>query len=241
MRWHREMASAIPVPVHLRERPFSTAEALASGLTRQSLRGKRFRQVFRGVHVSADLEITLRVRLAAATIVLPHGSVVSHLSAMRLFGFDIVRPSTEIELSTRSAAVTALRGVRLHRRQARIEAVERDGLTVTTPERTFVDCALALSFVELVMFGDWLVHQGDTSPTALRRFAGERHLHGVLRARRAAPWVVAGAESPRETLLRLMPIFARLPIPLCNADICDGSGAFLARGDLVFTRWKVLV
>jgi hypothetical protein len=235
------MTAAHPVPEHLRHRPFTTREALSSGLTAQSLRGARFRQVFRGVHVCADLEMSLHTRLAAALMVLPAGTVVSHLSAMRLLGFDGARQRPEIELSTRSTAVSTLRGVRLHRRQALIHAEQRDGLLVTTAERTFVDCALSLSFVQLVMFGDGLVHQGLASPPSLRRFADDHHLHGVLRARRASRWVVAGSESPRETMLRLMLAFARLPFPLCNHDIVDGDGRFLARGDLVFVRWKVLV
>lgn len=69
----------------------------------------------------------------------------------------------------------------------------------------------------------------------------KRHLHGVQRARRVLPFLRTGAESPMETVLRLALVFARLPEPECNVDIRSSDGAFLARGDLVYLKWRIVV
>jgi hypothetical protein len=44
-----------------------------------------------------------------------------------------------------------------------------------------------------------------------------------------------------ETLVRLMLVFARLPAPLPNRWIADAAGRRLARADLLYERYKVIV
>lgn len=230
------------LPIELKNVPFTTATARRYGVGRGFLAGDRCRQLFRGVWVSADVEITIRLLLSAALLVLPRDVVVSHTSAMRLYGLE---PRTgrhpHLEFSTTRSSVTRHRGIVLHRRQRRIATVDVDGFTLTAPERTFVDCSGRLTFVELVQLGDWLIHTGRTSFDALVAYALESHLHGVRRARRAVAYVRANVESPMETIIRLMLVFARLPEPACNVVLVDDYGHFLGRGDLVLARWKVLV
>jgi hypothetical protein len=230
------------LPADLRTVPFTTATARRRGVGRGVLAGSTVRQLLRGVWVAADVEITFRLLLAAALMALPQDVVVSHTSAMRLYGLE---PRTgrhrHLELSTTRSSVTRHAGIVLHRRQRQIATTQIDGFTVTAPERTFVDCALRLTFVELVQLGDWLIHTGHTSFDRLERYALDRHLHGVRRARRAVAFVRTGVESPMETVIRLMLVCARLPEPECNATLTDDDGHFLARGDLVLRRWKVLV
>ncbi len=55
------------------------------------------------------------------------------------------------------------------------------------------------------------------------------------------PWLDPGAESPRESHLRVLLRRARLPRPEVNGVITDADGQFLARGDLVFRRERVIV
>jgi hypothetical protein len=230
------------LPDDLRDVPFTTATARSIGLGRGVLAGRRFRQLFRGVWISADVQITFRVLLSAALLALPRDVVVSHTSAMRLYGLE---PRTgrhpHLEFSTTRSHVTRHRGIVLHRRQRRISTIEVDGFNVTAPERTFVDCAGRLSFVELVQLGDWLIHTGRSSFDALMAYASDRHLHGVRRARRAVAYVRENVESPMETIIRLMLVFARLPEPACNVALLDEDGSFLGRGDLVLRQWKVLI
>jgi hypothetical protein len=230
------------LPDDVKDAPFTTATARRLGLGRGLLAGRHFRQLFRGVWIAADVEVTFRLLLGAALLALPHDVVVSHTSAMRLYGLE---PRTgrhpHLEFSTTRTHVTRHRGIVLHRRQRRISTIELDGFTLTAPERTFVDCAGRLTFVELVQLGDWLIHTGRTSFDALVAYASERHLHGVRRARRAVAYVRENVESPMETIIRLMLVFARLPEPACNVVLRDEDGQFLGRGDLVLAPWKVLV
>jgi hypothetical protein len=98
-----------------------------------------------------------------------------------------------------------------------------------------------LSLKHLVRVGDWLVAHKHTDALSLRAYALTSHLDGVQRARRAAELVREGVESPRETDVRLALVESGLAEPELNTDILDEAGRFLARGDLVYRRWKVLV
>lgn len=221
------------------DRPFTLREAEERGLSRDVLRGKRFRRLHRGVYVRADVLLTLRVRVLAALLVLPPDCVVSHLTALRAWGFDA--GGSDVELSTTTALRSRLPGVVLHRRLHEIQRTTLDGLPVTTPARTFVDCGTRLGLVTLVQAAEHLLHTTATTWNELETFCRVRHLHGVVRTRRAMRLVRAGAESPMETLLRLMLVFARLPEPQVNVDVLDASGRFVARVDLLYPRWKVVV
>lgn len=230
------------VPTALRGTPVTTREAALLGIGRGALAGPSWRQLFRGVFVTADTEVDVLMWLRAALRVLPAGSVVSHTSAMRLYGLHPrAGRHTRWEFSTNRSVPTRLKEVRLHRRERLLHADLVRGLPTTGPERTFVDCALPLSFVELVQLGDHLVHGGLTTVDRLVEFAHTQHLHGVLRARRAVRFVRRGVESPLETTVRLMLVMARLPEPECNAVILDRVGAFLARGDLVYRSRRILI
>ncbi len=50
-----------------------------------------------------------------------------------------------------------------------------------------------------------------------------------------------GAESPKETELRLMLLRAGLPEPELNIDILSESGVFIARGDIAYRWCRLLV
>ncbi len=109
------------------------------------------------------------------------------------------------------------------------------------PRRTFVDCATVLSQRDLLAAGDWLVFNGLLDLLDLRSYVIESHLDGVRRARRIAPMVRERAASVYESYVRWDLIAAGLPEPEVNVDIHDDHGVWLARGDLVYRRWKVLV
>ena len=72
------------VPAELRAGPFTTAQALAAGLTHSALRHSEWRQVLRGVWAHVTVEDTREFRFAAARLVASatgrclraHGSVV---------------------------------------------------------------------------------------------------------------------------------------------------------------------
>ncbi len=94
---------------------------------------------------------------------------------------------------------------------------------------------------DLLRVGDWLVATGRTDVSTLRAYVFASHLDGVRRARRVAMMVRKGSASPRESDLRWEIARAGLPEPELNVDIADELGEFMARGDLVYRRWKVVV
>lgn len=219
--------------------PFTVAEARRRGLSPKALRGRRFRRLFRGVYVDAEVELTFVLWLQAALLVLPPDAVVSHLSALRLHGLEM--GSGPLELSTNAGVRTRLPGVRLHRRLERLEARELEGLPVTGPERTFVDCGTRLGLVALVQAADHLVRTGATTLADLLRYCRDVRLAGVRRARRAVALACDGAESPRETFVRLMLVFARLPQPRCNVEVVDTAGGLVARVGMIYVDHRVVV
>lgn len=234
------MPTATELPAALRNRPFTTAEARACGLSSTVLKGKRFRRVFRGVWVCSDLLVTLHVRIQAARLVLPADAVVSHPTALALLGVESA-PRWPLHFSTNTPLRRWHEGIVLHRRIWRIHPTVFGGLPVVGPDRAFVDSAMVLGHRDLVRAGDELVRLGHTTPEILRHYARERHLDGVVRARRAADQVRAGVDSVAETDVRLLIRFARLPEPEVNGWVFNDAGIAVARGDLVYRAYKVIV
>ncbi|MET1061508.1 MAG: hypothetical protein ABWX71_01315, partial [Aeromicrobium sp.] len=144
------------VPTHLRGRAFTVADAELAGLTRRSLQSSRFAMIRSGVYRTADTAPTFRLRVEAALLVLPTGSVASHTTALRLRGLEL-GPALPLHFSISTWIEIERAGIVLHRRQARLNPVEVDGIASLGPRRTFVDVATILSERDLVAAGDWLV------------------------------------------------------------------------------------
>ncbi|MEV7397339.1 DUF559 domain-containing protein [Aeromicrobium sp. NPDC092404] len=234
------MPRPIDVPSHLRDGPFTTSQAREAGVSKDALAGGRFRRLFRGAYCTVDQTVTFSLLVRAALLVLPTDACLSHVTALRWFGVTM-GPELPLHFSTNSVTQTRLEGVVLHRRQGPLRPRLDQGLRVLGPDRTFVDCATRLGHVDLVRAGDWLVRLRLTTPDTLMAYAMSSHLNGVRRARRVASHVRERVDSVMETDLRLMLRFARLPEPEINGTITDVFGGFLARGDLVFRQWRVVV
>ena len=108
-------------------------------------------------------------------------------------------------------------------------------------ERCFVDAAADLGLLGAVAVADWLIHVRLTTQQRLAaEVAACSGVHGVTAAREALPLARPRVESPRETHVRLLLVLAGLPEPLTNADVMGDSG-FIARADLVFSQYRVIV
>lgn len=229
-----------PLPPELRGQVFSRSEALAAGISPRTLEGPRVARVHTGVYRYADTEMTYALRVEAARRVAPRDAALSHVSNLRWLGLHL-RPETPVHLSSNSRTHVDREGVAVHRRQGLLRPELRRGVPVLGPDRTFVDCGTQLSLREMVAVGDWLVAQGQTDLLTLRAYVIQSHLDGVIKARDAAATVREGSESFRESELRWHLGRAGLPEPELNVDIFDTVGRFLARGDLVFREWMLLV
>ncbi len=229
-----------PVPEALVGRAFTRREAHAAGVTDRMLQGRRFTAVHPGVYRTADTPPTFGLLASAALLVAPPDAALSHLSALRAMGLAM-GPLVPIHLATNHPHQAVRSGVVLHRYRHQLVSVRRHDHPTTVPARTFVDSATVLGDRRLLAVGDWLVAQGHLTLDGLRDFAERSHLDGVRRARRVAALVRAGSASVRESEVRWTLHSAGLPEPELNADIHDEHGRWLARGDLVYRRWKVVV
>ncbi len=134
------------------------------------------------------------------------------------------------------------RGVRGRRLRLPSEhVVTRDGLLVTSPARTWLDCAEFLPIEHVVAMGDVVLRRRlcawDECAAIVRWGRGRR---GVLVARQALPLLDARAESPSESLVRCHLLLQGIPRPVCNLDIVV-DGEWLARADLAWPECRVIV
>lgn len=114
------------------------------------------------------------------------------------------------------------------------ERCTRGDLTLTTPVRTAFDLARLLPTRSAVVGLDRLLNLRVVTTAELRALVLDRPgWVGIGSARHALELADGGAESPRESLLRLVWLEAGLPKPTCNAVVRDGVGAFVARVDLI--------
>lgn len=219
-----------------RSRPFTVAAARAAGLTRWQVEGRRFQRVVTGVYVAAEVVLTTPVRAAAALLVCPRGTVVSHHTAAALWG-AVVPHSPDVHVCVPGQRRVDVQGLRAHRPASVPTTLSRRGLPVTTPERTFLDLATVLDLVDLVVLGDSLIHARVTTPAALRTAASTHRGRGARLARRAAELVRVGAESAMESRLRLLVVLAGLPEPVLQHAVSTRSGSY--RLDLAWPTVKV--
>lgn len=160
--------------------PFTLEQARAAGITRAMLRSGRYRRLFCGVFVSSDVEPTLRVRAAAALLVVP-GGAVSHHTAAELSG-ACAPPCDQIHVSMlrgRHTSRLRISGIAAHEVR-NLDCTERAGLRITTPVRTFLDLAGRLELTELVATGDAFVRRTAATPELFSRHAAEYRGRGAL-------------------------------------------------------------
>lgn len=233
------MVAQTEIPDRFLKGPFLVETAQKAELTRQVLRGRRFRRLHRGVYVCADVELTLQVRLRAALLVLPPDAAAAGVTALQHYGVD-VGPPQPLHVATKHEHHIRIAGVVSHQRRHGIAVRRWSGLPTCVPEQAWVQACPELGFLDRVVAGDWLLHLKRTRLTKLQEYVGSSREHGVKSARRTLAYVRERAESPRETRLRMMLVFARLPEPQPNLNLGDEHD-FLARCDLVYLAYKVIV
>ncbi len=214
-------------------------------LTRGEARGRRYEAVTRGARIDAaspDLDLS---RISARSLACASDGVVTDLSAARVWGLPLPRPcdAGPTSISTPPGGSHAerrgVRGRRLRLPEDHVTTYRM--LRITTPARTWLDCAALLDAPSLVAAGDAALHRhlttADDLATLIEWGRGRR---GIARARTCLPWLDAAAGSPGESWVRTHLLAAGLPRPVCNADIV-ADGEWLARADLSWPDSRVIV
>ncbi|WP_219413364.1 DUF559 domain-containing protein [Pseudonocardia nigra] len=201
--------------------PFLGSLAVATGLlTPGELRGPRFRRLFTGVYVAADVEVTFALRSRAAHLLVAGCGVLGGYSAAELLGASCGPFEAPAEVVV-SGGHRPRQGLVVRR-----DVLEPDeitlagGLPVTTALRTAFDLARRGPLVDAVVAVDALAYNGRFDPADLVPFAA-RHLGA--RGSRRLPDVVRLASrlaaSPMETRIRLALRNGGLPAPVLQHPV----------------------
>lgn len=229
------------LPRELAQRPFTVTEALAAGMTPDQLRGPSVWAPFRGVRVPLGLGRDLGVRCWALAALVPR-AVFGGVTAAALLGVALptmVDAADPVVIHVPSGpSVPQLKGLRVHRtdvgRTSRVGA-----LSIAGPGAIWRHLVMdgRVTGDDLVVVADMLrkrwpgVDLAGCSPRGAD--ARKRHLAALAESR-------LGVKSPQETRLRLILLRAGLPEPELNVEILDADGQWIAEGDLVWRKWKVV-
>jgi hypothetical protein len=221
--------------------PFIGSEAVAAGaLTAYELR-TGFVAIHRDIFMSRDAELTAIGRARAAWLWSKRRGVIAGHSASALHGakwVDARRPA-EIIHDNRHAP-TDIRSWSDCIEDD--EIVQSAGMSTASPARTALDIACRFRLGQAVASIDALARATDLKIADIEllaeRYKGRR---GIRRARRALSLVDAGAESPRETWLRLLLIRAGFPAPQTQVPVYDEYGQLVAVLDMGWERLKLAV
>jgi len=201
----------------------------------------RFVAIHRDVYVPRGTEITAVVRARAAWLWSRRRGIVAGRSASALHGANWIdnRAPAEILYENRHAPA-AIRA--WSDRVLDDEVTVANGTRVTTPARTAFDLACRYPVDEAATMIDALARAtrlkvADVELLA-QRYKGRR---GIRNACLALDLVDSGAESPRETWLRLLLIRAGFPRPATQIPVHDTYGQLVAILDMGWQDIKVAV
>lgn len=212
--------------------PFIGSEALARRqLSRHQLR-MRYRAVFPNVYLPNNIHPTLEQRIAAAWLWANRQGVICGAAAAALHGAKWILDDVPVELV--HANTRPPRGV-LTRRDKLIDGETQtiDERTVTTPERTAFDIGRRGAVRSAVARLDALARATGLKVDDVLRIA-QRHpgTPGLRRLEKALELVDAGAQSPRESYLRLLLLDAGFPRPHTQIPVLGVDGIPVAYLDL---------
>lgn len=256
---------ASPLPEELAAGPFSTARARELGVAPSHLRRSGLIHPTRGAHVGT-LPTTLAARAAAYSVGMPSDRAYSHVTSAVVQSFPLPAVLEEeartgplhVIAPTKDGRVVR-KGCVGHRGLEVRSTIEVDGIRVVGPADTWVDLGELrrgrLTLDDLVVVGDAVVaridgESGIEVPSGSRSSLGTRALHTALHARvrprgklvlgQALDLVRPRVRSPMETRARLMFVHAGFPEPEPGGVIQDEASEFLAEGDLVWRRERVV-
>ncbi|MFE6964379.1 hypothetical protein ACFVAJ_04640 [Agromyces sp. NPDC057679] len=244
------MSRPSPLPPRFERVPFSTAEALAAGVTPRRLRSLTLAAPHRGVRVDARRLGDLRERCSALAVVMTEGQAFTGPTAGILLGLPL---PWRLERDPRLHLV-ALDGTRAPRRRGVVASRSTAkpvlvsvagvrGARVTAPADTWCSLAVLLGLDDLIAAGERLLGlpvpltDERTIDEAIERHGSRRGARRLAEARQA---MRPNVYSRRESFTRLVLTRAGLPEPEPNGRIVLRSGR-RTRGDLVFRGYGVLV
>lgn len=221
---------------------YTWSEARRLGVTRGQIQADGI-ALSRGLYLSSSVEPDLAVRCRTWAKVLPDDAAFGFRTAAVLHGVSD-RESATVHAVMRPRRVLPQRpGLTVHVRRLEDEdVVQHAGLRLTSGAQTFLDLAALMPAPDLFVLGDSLMRAGRMGRDDLAgRLVRADRVRGVVRARRWAPHLTGDAASPRESLMRYWLLDSELPEPSVQLPIVDRWGRQVARADLGYAEWKIVL
>jgi hypothetical protein len=221
--------------------PFVGSEAVAAGELTKSQLATRSQRLFPDVYLPRDVGVDATVRAKAGWLWSGRRGVVAGFAAAALHGSKWADDTRVVELihdNWRSPPGIQTRADRIADDEIELAA----GIPVTSPARTALDFGCWYPTMTAVAGIDSLAravefNRADVELLA-HRYAGRK---GIMRARQAIELIDAGAQSPKESWLRVVLIQAGLPRPQTQIPVVDEWGNAIAYLDMGWEAVKVAV
>ena len=207
-------------------------------MSRHQLRA-RYCAVLPNVYLSRRIQPSLEQRIAAAVLWSRGRGIFTGAAAAALHGTKWIPDGVPIELVYGNSRPP--RGV-LTRRYMLLDGETQtlDGRPVTTPERTAFDIGRRGAIHSAVARLDALAAAtGFKVEDVLSVSRRHRHTPGLRRLEAALELVDAGAQSPRESYLRLLLIEAGFPRPQTQIPVLGADGIPVAHIDVGWEQYLV--
>jgi very-short-patch-repair endonuclease len=180
---------------------------------------------------------------AAAAAALGPSAVVSHQTAAIMHGLSLIGPPPAFLCITRPPGVgsrSARPGIRLHSAALPDAHVGgRFAVPMTTVPRTVIDLGRTLTFREAVVVADSALQQRLASKKELQTvLAACRRWPGITKAAAVVEFADKRAESPLESLARVVFLDCRLPAPELQVEIRDSE--FIGRVDFLWREFNTI-
>lgn len=221
--------------------PFLGSEAVARGALTRGRLSTAYVRLFRDVYVSRDADVTAALRAKAGWLWTGRQGVVAGLAAAALHGSKWVESLTVVDLIHDNRHLQA--GIRIH-----ADRIEDDeiavvgGIPVTSAVRTALDLGSWYSTTAAVAGIDALARASPIKVADVEllaeRYSGRR---GIVQARKAIALFDSGAQSPKESWLRIVLVEAGLPPPQTQIQVTDEFGELVAYLDMGWEELKVAV
>jgi hypothetical protein len=220
---------------------FLGSEALvARRLTRYELRSRYF-ALHRDVYVPKDRELTAVLRAKACWLRSRRRGVLASFSASALHGARWIDPTLPAAIIDTNRRPTT--GIDVW--EERIDADEIavvGGMRVTTPARTALDlarrCPLGVAVASIDALAQAVEVKVADVELLIERYRGRR---GMKAARTAIELIDAGAQSPKETWLRLLLVRSGFPRPQTQIAVRNEWGWVEAYLDMGWEDIRVAV
>jgi hypothetical protein len=221
--------------------PFLGSEALTAGvLTPYELRS-RYVAVHKDVYMPRDAALTAMLRAKACWLRSRRRGILAGYSASALHGAKWIDPTLPAAIIDTNRHTVA--GVQTWEERIDVDEIEiLADMRVTTPARTALDLARRLPLGAAVAAVDALTQATELKMADIDllvdRYSGRR---GVRAARAALALVDGGAQSPKETWLRLLLMRAGFPRPQTQIVVRNEWGWREAYLDMGWEDIKVAV